>query len=383
METTCSAIHDRLQRILEKRDRLYPIRDPENDRETHQCLNEYVEYLENSSDITNWNPEEAVLQQALMMKEEAVFLCGPMKSGTTLLLELLDYHSDLNVLPGDAWFFVRFIEKVKDEVFNGDEWARHWLKRFINPTGQKPFWLFGEGEIDYISCLRYIKYWLNNLPGEPRRPVLAAVLSYLCANPKSSAKALKWVEKTPGNELYAEQLCSHFPKAKFIHMIRDPRENFASIKRLYFSRGWKWAPRSMARSLVESYRVANENRHKFGEDRYLVVRYEDLVENSTEVMQNIASFLAIPWQDSLIVPTINGIHATANSMYRDRLVVGAIRKNDKSRWRKELSVFEQAIILQVKGEAENFGYVWDMSMADCYKKILFCWALQTKFWKST
>ena len=39
-----------------------------------------------------------------------------------------------------------------------------------------------------------------------------------------------WVEKTTSSEFYATEIIKWFPNAKFIHLIRDPRDNFASLK---------------------------------------------------------------------------------------------------------------------------------------------------------
>ena len=39
-----------------------------------------------------------------------------------------------------------------------------------------------------------------------------------------------WVEKTTSSEFYATEIANWFPNAKFIHLVRDPRDNFASLK---------------------------------------------------------------------------------------------------------------------------------------------------------
>ena len=39
-----------------------------------------------------------------------------------------------------------------------------------------------------------------------------------------------WVEKTTSSEFYVAEIIKWFPNAKFIHIIRDPRDNFASLK---------------------------------------------------------------------------------------------------------------------------------------------------------
>jgi hypothetical protein len=326
---------------------------------------------------TSWQPDKKLVATAITLQEKAVFLCGPMKSGTTLLLELLDGHSKLNVLPGDSWLWVRFSDKAKQEVFSNEAWREHWLKRFINPTGQKPFLILGDNTQEYVSLLHYIDYWLACLPENYRRPVLAVVLSYFCANPKRSLKAEQWVEKTPGNEFKVDSLVINFPQAKFVHIVRDPRENIASIKRLYRTRGWGWDGRGMVRSLAESYDAAIANAEKLGKNRYLVVRYEDLTATPEGMMRKISAFLGIGWEDSLLVPTVNARIAKANTMYKERQVTGVVRRSVNDKWRHELSFYEQGLIHQIRSHANKVGCSWSMNTSDHCKRLLFGWSLRT------
>lgn len=375
MDSSCDEIQEHLHAVLEERDRLFPKRNQQNDDEMHKCLDRYVDCLDKKRAALTWEPDKRLADAAIKISDQAVFLCGPMKSGTTLLLQLLDGHKALNVLPGDSWLFVRFSQKAKQEVFSVEEWRKHWLKRYINPTGQYPFWTLGEDENNYIRFSNYIDYWFATLPEQDKRPVLTTVLSYFCANPKSSLNTKKWVEKTPGNEFKVAALDENFPQAKFIHIVRDPRENIASIKKLHLSRSWPWRVRETARSLIESYDAAIKNLGHFGEKRYLVVRYEDLTANPKEIMKKIAAFLGVDWDDSLLVPTVNSQFAKANSMYKDREVTGVVRRSDSSKWRQELSLYERGVIYQTRSYANKVGYSWPMNLvANCYR-MLFRWSL--------
>lgn len=375
VDSSCDTIKQDLNSVLEERDRLFPARNPQNDAEMHSCLGLYVQCLESRRRDKRWIPDDNLLKTALAMQENAVFICGPMKSGTTLLLELLDSHSQLNVLPGDSWLWVRFSDKAKQEVFSNEAWREHWLKRFINPTGQKPFWILGDNEQAYIALLNYIEFWLEELPETSRRPVLATVYSYFCANPNRSLSAKMWVEKTPGNEFKVDSFNANFPKSKYVHIVRDPRENFASIKRLYQSRGWSWRGAGVVRSLAASCDAAAANLEKFGRNRYLVIRYEDLTAAPEEVMEMIAVFLGIGCEKSLLVPTINTRFAKSNSMFKDRQVTGLIRPSVNDKWRQELSFHEQGLIHHIRSHADKVGYSWSMNMFDYCKSLLSGWSL--------
>ncbi len=372
MQSSCNKIQADLAAVLAERDRLYPQRDPANSAAMHAALDAYCHCLESLRSEREWQPEATSLAVAEKMLEHGVFLCGPMKSGTTLLLDLLDGHPGLNALPGDS--FLRNIFSLTDQQsFRRQSWRQHWLKRFINPTGQKPFWLLGDDENAYVALLNYLDLWLDRLPDEYRRPVLATICSFFCANPRRSLEATRWVEKTPGNELHADVLLKHFPEARFIHIVRDPRENLASIKRLYRSRGWDFAVRGMTGTLARSFELAERNVACFGRDRYLVIRYEDLTGNPEAIMRNIAAFLAIEWRPSLLVPTVNGQSAKANSMYSDRQVTGVVRPSANDKWRQELTAYEQGVIYQLEGQVRRLGYGWTMNIADRCKRLACSW----------
>lgn len=361
--------------VLEQRDKSFPDRDPAGTADMHAALDLLVSCLEEKRSGLGLVPDDELVEKARSMQERGVFLCGPMKSGTTLLLELLDGHRQLNVLPGDSWLWVRFSDVAKRETFSIEEWRKHWLKRFVNPTGQKPYWLFGENEQNYSSFLDYMDFWYADLPDVFRRPALAVVCSYFCANPQRSMMAETWVEKTPGNEFKTDSIVEHLPSAKFIHIVRDPRENFASIKRLYRTRKWTWDARGTARSLSESFDAAVKNREKLGGNNYLIVRYEDLTSAPSKIMESVVEFLGIDWDDSLLTPTVNTQLAKANTMYKDRQVTGVVRRSTHDKWRQELSLFEQGLIHQTRDHAEKVGFSWEMNGLDCCLKLLFGWTM--------
>ena len=218
MKYSFDQIYQELCITLEERDRSFPARVYCNTKKMQNQLDLLFDYLEKKRKGVVWKPEEEVINVAKRIEEEAIIICGTMKSGTTLLLELLDGHFQLNVIPGDSWLWVRLRESTNKERLSAKTFRKHWLKRYINPKGQKPFWIFGENIQAYISALNYIDYWLENLPDHSRKPFLAAILTYFCANPEKSMKTEKWVEKTPGNEFRVKSFEKHFPKAKFIHM---------------------------------------------------------------------------------------------------------------------------------------------------------------------
>jgi hypothetical protein len=354
-------IHLNLNQMLEERDKLFPIRDPQNTKNTREILIAYINALKSVKN-PNWKPDSKLIELAKKIFENCVFICGYMKSGTTLLLELLDGHQELIVMPGDSRM-IAWITKQSNmswmEILQG--WDTHWVSRLINPTGQKPFWIMGENETPYLDFLNYLTYWLENLPQSPRSPFLAAVLAFYCANSRRATTPKLWIEKTPGNELNVDQILNFFPSARFIHIIRDPRSNIASLKRLFKLRNWNWDTEAYAYSMRKSIETGFQNQERLGEDKYHILRYEDLVTNPEARIQDVARFLGIKMNKVILSPSVNGLPAKSNTMFEDRQIQGKILTTISDRWKTELDPQEQKMVWGILHSVANrLGYKWNV-----------------------
>jgi hypothetical protein len=121
----------------------------------------------------------------------------------------------------------------------------------------------------------------------------------------------RWVEKTPYNERYAPRIFEWWPQARCLHVVRDPRDNFASYRikhadwtpGVFADRGW--------RSIAEGW----NNERRFGPGRHRIIRYEDLVLKTDEAIAEIVAFLEIDDIGLLRSPTRDGRTWAGNSMF--------------------------------------------------------------------
>ena len=123
-----------------------------------------------------------------------------------------------------------------------------------------------------------------------------------------------WVEKTPQNERYAARFAP-LRHARFIQLVRDPRATFASLAQIYRSvdsGGFDAAEH--ARAIGRSLRLASANAHRLT-DRYLVLRYEDLIAGPAAEIERVRRFLEIPPDPTLLVPTAGSHAVRANSSF--------------------------------------------------------------------
>lgn len=303
----------------------------------------------------SWRPEAALTNSARGLAEEATFICGFMKSGTTLLRNLFDGHHQCVVLPGDSNLLKHQQKPDLNEVFLG------WMSRRIAP----PKSFFGDELAAYIDLINYHGYWSNQCDPGTHSSLPAIAMAMYCSDPNRPTLPSRWIEKTPGNENNVAAALDYFPRAKFIHIIRDPRANYTSVKRLAGKRGWKWSSFGAAKEINKSCRKAFANRTHYGETRYWIVSYEQLVHDTKNQMTLLADFLDIENTKELLVPTVHGKPAGANSMYLGNLMQGKVADASLTKWREHLTDRERRLVDTVSyGTKKNHRLDWDISFRD-------------------
>lgn len=334
--------HNELALILEQRHALFPIKTEENTRAMYAAMEAYIHALHESVPDIKLTVDQDQLNTIAQLPP--VFICGSMKSGTTLLLQLLDGHPELIVMPGDS-HLIDFSNRTDWQNASLEKWQDHWVHNFVNPTGQQPFWILGDADEAYFNMSQVFRWAIRSLPEISHRWFLAGVYAYYAANPQRPARPKHWVEKTPGNERHLKQLLGVNSNAKFIHIIRDGRDNLASLKRLSRHRSDQWQGRIQVFTLLQDLKQGRNNQQKLGEAQYMFLPYEHLLADPEGTMTKIAAFLDIEDVPSLRVPTTNMIPATANSMHKDEQVSGAILSKKGNKWKQELNVLEKSALL--------------------------------------
>lgn len=297
-----------------------------------------------------------------------VFICGAHRSGTTLVRDMLDYHPALAVLPAEGTFFTNLKSRLQRQPRT--HWLQsigcEWLCRLANPIHQHPYWLLGASARDrspYVDFARALMAWW---PLTERRmshmvsswPLVSVALAYAhCTNGFGASSQLqRWVEKTPTNERFLKRLRSEFPDCKLIHVVRHPFAVYASHKyeKQQCGRVFRNAHR-VIRDLGLSYRVAQEHRdHR--SDRYLLIRYEELLENTQTMVEGLAAFLHIQPLPILMQPTAAGLPVPSNSSFTTEAVPGCLH-SAHDRWTTTLTPSDRERLTAVVGEsATSLGY---------------------------
>lgn len=209
------------------------------------------------------------------------FIVGRPRSGTTLLRTLFDAHPNV-AFPLECKFALDLYPKYGKIARWTDRDTRNFLKDLQEQL------LFDTWTIDMDS----LKADLAGINKEyPYAHVCRIVyLNYRSFFPKEDIRMIG--DKNPGYTIYTRKLARLFPGAKFIHIIRDHRDNYLSLKNTDFELP---CPALAAAKWKLFYRKFN--RDSMADSRnYCLVRYEDLVSRPEEEIRKLCLFLGLPYR---------------------------------------------------------------------------------------
>jgi len=303
-------------------------------------------------------PNAGDLERARGWIDRPVFICGHHRTGTTLMQELLDGHPELLVLPSEGTYFTSFdyVAGATPSARDLERFVAEWIARFVDPNYEPHFRLGRSGTSNQPSvdfARRFFGWYATLLREAPNgfAALLALVATFRSVSGTADAPRM-WVEKTPLNERNIRRLAV-FPAARFIHLVRDPHATLASLRELYRAHTQvEFDAAEHAREIGRSLRQAHENTDNL-QQRYLVVRYEDLADQTQAQMERVRALLGIGPCDSLATPTAGGVAVRSNSAFHQ----GAAGVVQASQRQTNPSAIDRALINVFAGTAaRQFGY---------------------------
>ena len=111
----------------------------------------------------------------------------------------------------------------------------------------------------------------------------------------------RFVDKLPPNYLYLPLILKALPRAKVIHVTRNPMDAcFAGFKQLFadaYPHSYEQA--EMARHHARYYHLMGLWRERFP-GRFLDIAYEDTARDLESNARSLIEFLELPWEDSCL-----------------------------------------------------------------------------------
>jgi hypothetical protein len=279
------------------------------------------------------------------LSDRPVFICGHPKSGTSLVRSLLDSHPQLVVYPEETLFFRRFLPQARglgldEKLALADRLLIHLFEwNLIDPPPHQAGMLDRDyTDVSYEAVRQAMRDRIAEQYRHDGDLLCAAVLAFGEVSGQLTERTTRWAEKTPYTEHAAEQILTWWPEALFIHVVRDPRDNYLSYRRKHP----EWSPATFGVSWSRSTRAGLTHQKAYGRGRYWVLRYEQLTHSPEETLEAMRQFVGIADHPILRTPTRNGKAWRGNSMFGEQFQ--EISAASSGRWTKSMSADDLAVL---------------------------------------
>ena len=239
-----------------------------------------------------------------------IFIVGSVHSGTTLLRKVLDRHPAIFSGRGETSFFhsLSLIQRKFPDLATPEQ-RRAFAKYLVDIilTGYNkvnfsddaesttPKWELSAEQVTTVTA---------NMPASASH---AQIFRQVYENLTALAGKSRWVEKTPGHLYYIHEILRVFPDARFIEIVRDPRDILAS-KRSRREEEWLASARDAKGAYADlqggydplldtlgwkSAIQAGDKARRQHPTSVLRVRYEDFVADPSSELTRICDFLTL------------------------------------------------------------------------------------------
>jgi hypothetical protein len=224
-------------------------------------------------------------------------------------------HPDVGIPISETNFFPEMIERFgRNPRFNDSAE----FERFYSVFRITPFFIYRQRQGLAMSK----QLLLETADVESWESIAQAILTFY--SPRRGNPRLVWGDKSPSYLRHLSMLKAVMPSSRFIHIIRDPRDQAMSTKRVWGKSLLRSA--EVWRREVEAARTEGA---RIGSD-YLEVRFEDLLGRPESTLNQICEFLGIAFNTAMLRPTVS---------HEDRGHAAGrleIVKDNRGRFRKEL-----------------------------------------------
>jgi hypothetical protein len=280
-----------------------------------------------------------------------LFILGKGRSGTSLLQNLLDAHPGVVGGPESKFmilFYPRFAHIKK--------WTEKDIIRFVEMLYIEPLfatlWHLDKKELTEI--LLYAKDIADY-------SLLCKMIYYQMGKGKENLLYLS--DKNPEHILYIDTLLKIVPDAKFVHIVREPRDNIYSqmtsfnIKNsLYRANQWL------------GYNSIVEKRKQKEPGKILTILYENLVTDTEGTMKKVCDFLAIPFTPSItqnkepewLNAHLERTDVTEKETLIHRNLLKPINASNIGKWKNKMNPYDQAVTEIVTGDFAKKMYGYDI-----------------------
>lgn len=266
---------------------------------------------------------------------DVFFACGAPKSGTTWLQRVLDAHPEVSC-SGEGHFIERFSTPLAEVV---REYNRHLGVVETQVYEGRPSY----APVDQTAFDAVVRSF---------------ILARLTARPL--APEVRWVgDKTPGNVIYLTQLNRLFPGARFVNIVRDPRDMVVSrlehAVRAGLPRTDHDGQHQIIRRAAQEWVTAVRAAQTFADanpGRLHSLRYEDMIADPEGEAGRLFAFLGVSTDAALVaqIAAATSFEALSGRKPGQEDRTRFLRKGVAGDWRANLDPVAAELVAEAAGE---------------------------------
>jgi hypothetical protein len=255
-------------------------------------------------------------------ESKTVFIVGVPRSGTTWTMMLLEQHTQVTVLQQSG------LLHALQPLHKWWQSTGGYGKRVVSSSGLSETFVGDVLESFHLNafCTPIVQHVYDRVR-------------------KTLAGSSIVVDQTPENLEFAEWILQLLPDAYFLHVVRDPRAVYASMRAA--STTWASAgtfphhPETVGAMWLDYTRSVKDLKQQT--DRVKEVRYEDMINDGHVQLSSVFSWLNLEFDGSLVDKALQ--NCSMEKMQQASVAPQAfLRKGKAAGWRDEVSRSEAACV---------------------------------------
>jgi hypothetical protein len=215
-------------------------------------------------------------------REISLFVVGLPRSGTKMLREILNKHSEIYIPTIEAHFVVDLLEKYNGKILVSQD-----ISQIIHRVRQSLFFF-------YYANKNMFDFSTIAVEGDSIQTVITNIWNQFKSLDGYKEKTILG-DKTPSNISQIELIHAGFPEARIIHIVRDPRDVALSSRQKWnkntYRTVYKW------QKAIQHFNKVVRNLPTLN---YLQVKYEDIISEPEHHLGIVCEFLGINFEKEML-----------------------------------------------------------------------------------
>lgn len=260
-----------------------------------------------------------------------------------MLRELLNASPDVWISDIESHFIPELTRTIGQlgDLADRESFAR--LAEMLRKT--RAYWYWSRRGVSIETDRWYAMCRSHSWPG-----VLEGLFHYVhtqeISEPPKPWNEILWGDKTPVYMVEMRLLAELFPRSRYVHIIRDPRDCVLSAEKT-----WGDSPMRAAQRWADRTRTCRAEGRRLGSERYHELRYEDLITDVRGTLERVFGFLGVP------TPPDAGRMLRVPENYGSAAGETQIVADNRQKWKRLMPPALQRSIEGVTGDQlDDLGY---------------------------